>query len=84
MRKTANNVPVQIVPMAYCGAGFTADSRGGLWDHLSTTKTRQGAIWRELVGLIFLVLLFGAALMANVTDGPMRDHRGAWVTQASK
>jgi hypothetical protein len=50
----------------------------------STTKTRQGAMWRELVGLIFLVLLFGAALMANVTDGPMRDHRGAWVTQASK
>jgi hypothetical protein len=41
-------------------------------------------MWRELVGLIFLVLLFGAALMANVTDGPMRDHRGAWVTQASK
>ena len=41
-------------------------------------------MWRELVGLIFLVLLFGAALMANVTDGPMRDHRGSWVTHASK
>jgi hypothetical protein len=41
-------------------------------------------MWRELVGLIFLVLLFGGALMANVTDGPTRDHRGSWVTQASK
>ena len=41
-------------------------------------------MWRELVGLIFLVLLFGAALMANVTDGPMREYRGSWVTYASK
>ena len=41
-------------------------------------------MWRELVGLIFLALLFGAALMANVTDGPMREHRGSWVTHASK
>jgi hypothetical protein len=40
-------------------------------------------MWRELVGLIFLALLFGAALMANVTDGPMRDHRASWVTHAS-
>jgi hypothetical protein len=31
-------------------------------------------MWRELVGLTFLVLLFGAALMANVTAGPMRDN----------
>jgi hypothetical protein len=41
-------------------------------------------MWRELVGLILLALLFGAALMANVTDGPMREHRGSWVTYASK
>jgi hypothetical protein len=41
-------------------------------------------MWREMVGLTFLVLLFGAALMANVTDGPMRDYRGSWVTHASK
>jgi hypothetical protein len=41
-------------------------------------------MWRELVGLIFLVLLFGAAIMANVTDGPMREHRGSWVTRASR
>ncbi len=40
-------------------------------------------MWRELLGLIFLALLFGAALMANFTDGPMRDHRGSWVTHAS-
>ena len=40
-------------------------------------------MWRELVGLIFLALLFGAVLMANFTDGPMRDHRGSWVTHAS-
>ena len=41
-------------------------------------------MWREMVGLTFSVLLFGAALMANVTDGPMRDYRGSWVTHASK
>ena len=27
--------------------------------------------WRDLVVLTFLVLLFGAAMMANVSDGPM-------------
>jgi len=41
-------------------------------------------MWRELVALAFLVLLLGAALMANVTDGPMPEHRGSWVTHASK
>ena len=30
-------------------------------------------MWRELVGLTFLGLLLGAAMMANVTDGPMRE-----------
>jgi hypothetical protein len=35
-------------------------------------------MWLEFVGLIYLVLLLGAALMANVTDGPMREHRGLW------
>jgi hypothetical protein len=38
--------------------------------------------WRDLVVLTFLVLLFGAAMIANVNDGPMRDHRGSWVTHA--
>ena len=46
-------------------------------------KNKAGVMWRQLVGLIFWGLLFGAALMANVTDGPMRDHRGSWVTHAS-
>jgi hypothetical protein len=38
--------------------------------------------WRDLVGLTLLVLLFGAAMMANVSDGRMREHRGSWVTHA--
>jgi hypothetical protein len=38
--------------------------------------------WRDLVVLTFLVLLLGAAMIANVSDGPMREHRGSWVTQA--
>ena len=36
--------------------------------------------WRDLVVLTFLVLLFGAAMIANVS--PMRQHRGSWVTHA--
>ena len=41
-------------------------------------------MWREFVALTFLGLLLGAAIIANVTDGPMREHRGSWVTHASK
>ncbi len=33
-------------------------------------------MWRELVALTFLVLLLGAALIANVTDGPSTAVRG--------
>ena len=40
--------------------------------------------WRELVVLTCLALLFGAAIMANVSDGPMRQHRGSWVTHAMR
>ena len=40
--------------------------------------------WRDLVVLTFLVLLFGAAMMANLSDGPMREYRGAWVSRASR
>jgi hypothetical protein len=47
-------------------------------------RKREGVMWRELVGLIFLGLLLGAAIMANVGDGPMREHRGSWVTHASR
>ena len=52
-------------------------------DEMPTITTKAG---RHVagVGLTFLVLLFGAALMANVTAGPMRDYRGSWVTHASK
>jgi hypothetical protein len=35
-----------------------------------------------LVVLTFLVLLFGAAMIANVSDRPMREQRGSWVTHA--
>jgi len=31
-----------------------------------------------------LVVLLGAAMVANVPDGPMRDYRGSWLTHASK
>jgi hypothetical protein len=36
--------------------------------------------WRELVVLTFLILLLGAAMIANVSDGPMSEYRGSWVT----
>ena len=35
--------------------------------------------WRDLVALTFSALLLGAAIVANVSDGPMR---GSWVTHA--
>jgi hypothetical protein len=41
-------------------------------------------MWRELIALTFLGLLLGAAMIANVSDGPMREYRGSWVTHASK
>jgi hypothetical protein len=37
--------------------------------------------WGELLGLSFAVLLFGAAMIANVSDSPMREVRGAWVAK---
>ena len=45
---------------------------------------RQAMIrnWRELVWLVVFVFLFGAALLANVSDGPLTEHRGTWVTHA--
>ena len=42
------------------------------------------AMSRDLVALALSVLLFGAAIAANVSDGPMREHRGSWVTHASR
>jgi hypothetical protein len=40
--------------------------------------------WRDRVVLIFFVLLFGAAIMANLNEGPMHEYRGAWVTRVSR
>jgi hypothetical protein len=38
--------------------------------------------WRDWVWVSVFVILFGAALIANVSDGSMSNLRGAWV-QAS-
>ena len=40
--------------------------------------------WRDLVVLTLSVLLLGAAMMANVGDGPMSEYRGAWLTRGSR
>jgi hypothetical protein len=40
--------------------------------------------WREFMVLTIFVLLFGAALLANVSDGSLSRVRGAWVTQAMR
>ena len=45
-------------------------------------RKRLSWSWQDLVALTFSALLLGAGLMANVTDGPMREHRGSWVTHA--
>ena len=37
-----------------------------------------------LVALTFFVLLFGAATMANMSDGPLHEYRGSWVARASR
>ena len=40
--------------------------------------------WRDLVEVTFLVMLLGAVMVANVSDGPMHQYRGSWVTRASR
>ena len=47
-------------------------------------RNREGGMWRDVVALTLAALLLGAAIIANVGDGPMREHRGSWVTHASK
>jgi hypothetical protein len=42
------------------------------------------ANWREFVVLAIFVLLFGAAMIANVSDGSLSHVRGAWLTQAMR
>jgi hypothetical protein len=33
---------------------------------------------------MFLALLLGAAMIANVSDGPKSEYRGSWVSRASR
>ena len=40
--------------------------------------------WQDLVVLTFLVLLLGVAMIANVSEGPMSEYRGSWVSRASR
>jgi hypothetical protein len=42
------------------------------------------ANWREFIVLAIFVLLFGAAMIANVSEGSLSQVRGAWVTQAMR
>jgi hypothetical protein len=53
-------------------------------DCMRKGEGRMSWSWRDLVVLTFSVLLFGAAMMANVSDGPMREYRGSWVSRASR
>jgi succinate dehydrogenase hydrophobic anchor subunit len=53
-------------------------------DYMRKKGSRVRKSWLDLVVLTFLVLLFVAAIMANVSDGPMHEYRGAWVTRASR
>jgi hypothetical protein len=61
-----------------------------MWMRYSANKNnrwmriREGGMSLDLAALTLAALLLGAAIMANVTDGPMRDHRGSWVAHASK
>jgi hypothetical protein len=41
-------------------------------------------MWRDLVALTLGALLLGAAILANLTDGPLREHRGSWVANVSQ
>ena len=36
---------------------------------------RMSWSWRDLVVLTFLVMLLGAAMVANVSDGPMYEYQ---------
>ena len=51
---------------------------------LRKRESRMSWRWRDLVVLTFLVLLLGAAMIANVSDGPMSEYRGSWVGRASR
>jgi len=51
----------------------------------SARAKKEGSMswnWRNLVVLTFLVCLFGAAMIANVGDGPFHQYRGSWARHA--
>ena len=64
-------------------ASHVHEIHGNYKQPLDAEKGSAG-MWQALVGLAFLAVLLGAAIVANVSDGPMREHRGSWVTHASK
>jgi hypothetical protein len=39
-------------------------------------------MWRNVATLTFSALLLGAAILATVSDGPLREHRSSWVSHA--
>jgi ABC-type microcin C transport system permease subunit YejE len=43
---------------------------------------RNRTVWRDFFMLSIFVMLFGAALTAIVSDGPLHQMKGAWVAQA--
>ena len=51
---------------------------------LGKGEGRMSWSWRDLVVMTFLVLPLGAAMIANVSDGPMHEYRGSWVARASR
>ena len=65
------------------------DARAVMWMRHSAIKNnrwmriRQGGMWLDLVALTLGALLLGAAIIANFTDGPMREPR-PWVAHVSK
>jgi hypothetical protein len=43
---------------------------------------RAKVVWSEFLLLSVFVVLFGAALTVNISDGPMFHMKGAWITHA--
>ena len=58
---------------------------GNSLDRSGLYAEKGGQHGLELAGLgcvDILRTLFGAAMMAHVSDGPLAEHRGTWVTHA--
>jgi hypothetical protein len=53
-------------------------------DYIGKGRSAMLANWREFIVLAIFVLLFGAAMIANVSDGSLSHVRGAWLTQATR